>query len=73
MTMARRALVLAAALTLSLPVSGCTVIALTGAVAGAGVAVASTAVGAGVAVGKGVLNVATAPFGSAKDSSAKDK
>ena len=67
MTMARRALVLAAALALLLPVSGCTVIAVTGAVVGAGVAVASTAVGAGVALGKGVINVATAPFGSIKD------
>jgi hypothetical protein len=48
-------------------VSGCTVIAVTGAVVGTGVAVASTAVSAGVAVGKGVVNVATAPFGSDKD------
>jgi hypothetical protein len=41
--------------------------AVTGAVVGAGVAVASTAVGAGVAVGKGAVHVATAPFGSDKD------
>jgi hypothetical protein len=47
--------------------SGCTVIAVTGAVVGTGVAVASTAVSAGVAVGKGVVSVATAPFGSDKD------
>jgi hypothetical protein len=47
--------------------NGCTVIAVTGAVVGTGVAVASTAVSAGVAVGKGVVNVATAPFGSEKD------
>jgi hypothetical protein len=48
-------------------VSGCTVIAIGGAVVGTGVAVASTAVSAGVAVGKGVVNVATMPFGSDKD------
>jgi hypothetical protein len=47
--------------------SACTVLALTGAAVGTGVAVASTAVSAGVAVGKGVVNVATAPFGSDKD------
>jgi hypothetical protein len=47
--------------------SGCTVIAVGGAVVGAGVAVASTAVSAGVAVGKGVVSVASAPFGSDKD------
>ena len=46
---------------------GCTVMAVGGAVVGAGVSVASTAVSAGVAVGKGVVNVATAPFGSGKD------
>jgi hypothetical protein len=46
---------------------GCTVLAVGGAVVGAGVTVASTAVSAGVAVGKGVVNVATAPFGSGKD------
>jgi hypothetical protein len=52
-------------LTTVLPlVSGCTVLAVTGAAVGAGAAVASTAVSAGVAVGKGVVNVATAPFGS---------
>jgi hypothetical protein len=43
---------------------GCTAIAVGGAVVGAGVTVASTAVGAGVAVGKGVVNVASAPFRS---------
>jgi F0F1-type ATP synthase membrane subunit c/vacuolar-type H+-ATPase subunit K len=37
---------------------------------GAGVTVASTAVGAGVAVGKGVVNVASAPF---RDDEDKDK
>ena len=65
--MARRALrvVLLAAL---LPAfGGCTVLAVGGAVVGAGVTVVSTAVDVGVAVGKGVVNVATAPFGSAKD------
>ena len=50
-----------------LPIGGCAVIAVTGAVVGAGVAVASTAVDVGVAVGKGVVKVAAAPFGSAKD------
>ena len=50
-----------------LPISGCAVIAVTGAVVGAGVAVTGAAVGAGVALGKGVVSVATAPFGSAKD------
>ncbi len=63
--MSRGALLLLAAL---LPaVSGCTVLAVTGAVVGTGVAVASTAVSAGVAVGKGVASVATAPFGNDKD------
>jgi hypothetical protein len=64
MPRAARYLLLAALLP---AVSGCTVIAVTGAVVGTGVAVASTAVGAGVAVGKGVVNVASAPFGSEKD------
>ena len=41
---------------------GCTVIAVTGAVVGAGVAVGSAAVSTGVAVGKGAVNVATYPF-----------
>ena len=54
--------VLAAAVLASL--SGCTAIAVGGAVVGAGVSVASTAVGAGVAVGKGAVNVATYPFRS---------
>lgn len=44
--------------------SGCTVMAVGGAVVGAGVTVASTAVSAGYSVGKGVVNVATAPFSS---------
>jgi hypothetical protein len=47
--------------------TGCTVIAVTGAVVGAGVAVASTAVDVGVAVGKGAITVAKAPFGSDDD------
>jgi hypothetical protein len=42
--------------------TGCTVLAVGGAVVGAGVTVASTAVSAGVAVGKGAVNVASAPF-----------
>lgn len=55
-------LLLGAALLTAL--SGCTAIAVGGAVVGAGVSVASTAVGAGVAVGKGAVNVATYPFRS---------
>ena len=54
-------------------VSGCTVMAVGGAVVGAGVAVASTAVGAGVAVGKGVVNVATYPFSSDDEEKKKEK
>lgn len=46
---------------------GCVAMAVGGAVVGGAVTVASTAVSAGVAVGKGVVNVATAPFGSGKD------
>ncbi len=42
--------------------SGCAVVAVTGAVVGAGVAVGSAAVGAGVAVTKGAVKVATYPF-----------
>jgi len=68
MPMPRRARwLLPAALLALLPLSGCAVIVVTGAVVGAGVAVAGAAVGAGVAVGKGVVSVATAPFGSSKD------
>jgi hypothetical protein len=62
MTRALSRLMLAAMLLATL--GGCTAIALGGAVVGAGVTVASTAVGAGVAVGKGVVNVASAPFSS---------
>lgn len=47
--------------------SGCTALVLTGAVVGAGAAVVGTTAKAGVAVGKGVVTVATAPFGSDKD------
>lgn len=47
--------------------SGCTALVVTGAVVGAGAAVVGTAAKAGVAVGKGVVTVATAPFGSDKD------
>ena len=43
--------------------TGCTVIAVTGAVVGAGVTVASTAVDATVAVGKGVYHVGKAVVG----------
>ena len=47
--------------------SGCVAMAVGGAVVGGAVTVASTAVSAGVDVGKGVVNVASAPFGSGKD------
>jgi hypothetical protein len=47
--------------------AGCTALVVTGAVVGAGAAVVGTAASAGVAVGKGVVKVATAPFGSDKD------
>lgn len=50
---------------------GCTVMAVGGAVVGAGATVASTAVSAGAAVGKGVVNVATAPFSSDDDKEKK--
>ncbi len=50
-------LLLAAAL-----LGGCTVIAVGGAVVGAGIAVTSAAVSTGVAVGKGAVSVATYPF-----------
>jgi hypothetical protein len=53
--------------------SGCTVLAVGGAVVGAGVTVASTAVGAGVAVGKGVVSVASAPFRSDDKENEKDR
>jgi hypothetical protein len=62
-----RALTRLLLLALVLAASGCTVLAVTGAVVGAGVAVVGTAASAGVAVGKGVVTVATAPFGSDKD------
>ncbi len=44
--------------------AGCTVIAVTATVVGAGVTVASTAVGAVVAVGSGVASVGGAMIGS---------
>ncbi len=44
--------------------SGCAVVAVTGAVVGAGVTVASTAVDVGVAAGKGVVYVGKAALGS---------
>lgn len=47
--------------------SGCAVVAVTGAVVGAGVTVASTAVDVGVAAGKGVVYVGKAAFGSDDD------
>jgi F0F1-type ATP synthase membrane subunit c/vacuolar-type H+-ATPase subunit K len=63
-------LALAAAVVAAL--GGCTVMAVGGAVVGAGVAVASTAVGAGVAVGKGVVHVAGAPFRDDEDEDKDD-
>jgi hypothetical protein len=65
-----RALTCLLAVAIGLGASGCTVLAVGGAVVGAGVTVASTAVGAGVAVGKGVVSVASAPFRGDED---KDK
>ena len=54
----RRALAAALLAAALLPVcGGCTVIAVTGAVVGAGVSVASTAVGAVVTVGKGAVSL----------------
>lgn len=47
--------------------SGCAVVAVTGAVVGAGVTVASTAVDVGVAAGKGVVYVGKAALGSDDD------
>jgi voltage-gated potassium channel Kch len=44
--------------------TGCTVIAVTTTVVGAGVTVASTAVGAVVAVGSGVVSVGSSVIGS---------
>jgi hypothetical protein len=67
------ALKLACALALLATLQGCTVIAVGGAVVGAGVSVASTAVDAGVAVGKGVTHVATAPFRDDEDDDEKKK
>ncbi|WP_229506433.1 hypothetical protein [Massilia sp. BJB1822] len=46
---------------------GCAVVAVTGAVVGAGVTVASTAVDVGVAAGKGVVSVGKAVAGSGDD------
>ena len=42
--------------------SGCAVIAVSGAVVGVGVAATSAVVSTGVAVGKGAVSVATYPF-----------
>jgi hypothetical protein len=52
------------ALAAAAALGGCTVVAVTGAVVGAGVTVASTAVSAGVAVGKGAYSVGKAVVGS---------
>jgi uncharacterized protein YceK len=51
--------------------SGCAVVAVTGAVVGAGVTVASTAVDVGVAAGKGVVYVGKAALGSDDDDEKK--
>ncbi|GGY82720.1 hypothetical protein ACFFTM_06495 [Pseudoduganella plicata] len=51
--------------------SGCAVVAVTGAVVGAGVTVASTAVDVGVAAGKGVVYVGKAALGSDDDDDEK--
>lgn len=56
----RRALALA----LLLPLGGCAVVAVTGAVVGAGVSVVSTAADVAVATGKGVVHVGSAVLGS---------
>jgi hypothetical protein len=62
--MSRQLLRLLMAASLLPALGGCAVVTVGSAVVGAGVTVAATAVDAGVAVGKGVVNVATAPFGS---------
>lgn len=53
--------------------SGCAVVAVTGAVVGAGVTVASTAVDVGVAAGKGVVYVGKAALGSDDDDDEEEK
>jgi len=53
--------------------SGCAVVAVTGAVVGAGITVASTAVDVGVAAGKGVVYVGKAALGSDDDEDEKKK
>ena len=60
-------LLLAAPLLATALLSGCAVVAVTGAVVGAGVTVASTAVDVGVAAGKGVVYVGKAAFGADND------
>lgn len=57
-------LLLVAPLLATALLSGCAVVAVTGAVVGAGVTVASTAVDVGVAAGKGVVYVGKAALGS---------
>jgi hypothetical protein len=65
-TLPRPAALLALA-ALAAALGGCTVLAVGGAGVGAGGTGGATAVSAGVAVGKGVVSVASAPFGSGKD------
>jgi len=63
----RRALALAVLAALALPaLGGCAVVAVTSAVVGAGVTVASTAVDATVWVGKGVVNAGGAVLGAGR-------
>jgi hypothetical protein len=57
-----RAARLAALTLVCAALGGCTVIAVTGAVVGAGVAVGTVAVKGGIAVGKGAVAVASYPF-----------
>ena len=62
---------LAALLLTALALGGCTVIAVTGAVVGAGVAATSAVVSTGVAVGKGAVSVATYPFRDSEEEKAE--
>ncbi len=56
---------------MSATMSGCAVVAVSAAVVGAGITVASTAVSAGVAVGKGVVHVGGAVLGSGDEKTDK--
>ena len=65
-----RAARLAVALLLAAALGGCTVITVTGAVVGTGVAVGSAAIKGGVMVGKGAVAVATYPFRDSEEEKA---